>query len=146
VMLAVCERLCALAGLQAVHAETCQVLHYKVGEYFSPHFDFFDPEFEGHAAMLAKYGQRLATVLVYLNDDLDGGETDFPKLGVRHKGAKGDALMFRNVDGEGRPDRRTLHAGLPPTGGEKWLLSLWIRDRSPPGYGDPGVLSALAGR
>lgn len=146
VMLAVCDRLCAFAGLPAVHAETCQVLHYKVGEYFGPHFDFFEPGFGGHANMLTDYGQRVATVLVYLNDDLEGGETDFPRLGVRHKGRKGDALMFRNVDGEGRPDPRTLHAGLPPTQGEKWLLSLWIRDRAPPGYGDARVLSALEGR
>ncbi|MGZ3274907.1 MAG: 2OG-Fe(II) oxygenase [Caulobacteraceae bacterium] len=146
VMLAVCERLCALAGLPAVQAETCQVLHYTVGEYFGPHSDFFEPGFEGHAAMLKDYGQRVVTVLVYLNDDLEGGETDFPKLGLRHRGGKGDALMFRNVDAEGRPDRRTLHAGLPPTRGEKWLLSLWIRDRAPPGYGDARVLSALESR
>jgi hypothetical protein len=146
VMLAVCDRLCALAGLPAIHAETCQVLHYKVGEYFGPHFDFFEPGFGGHAAMLTDYGQRVATVLVYLNDDLEGGETDFPRLGVRYRGRKGDALMFRNVDAEGRPDPRTLHAGLPPTQGEKWLLSLWIRDRSPPGYGDPRVVSVLEGR
>jgi hypothetical protein len=146
VMTAVNERLCALAGLPLFNAETLQVLHYQVGETFRPHFDFRDPEFEGHAANLARYGQRVVTVLVYLNDDLEGGETDFPRLGIRHRGRKGDGLMFRNVDAEGRVDRRTLHAGLPPTRGEKWLLSLWIRDRAPEGYGDPRVAEAMAGR
>ena len=146
VMTAVSERLCALAGLPLFHAESLQVLHYEVGETFKPHVDFWEPEFEGHAATLAKYGQRVVTVLVYLNDDLDGGETDFPRLGVRYRGAKGDGLMFRNVDAEGKGDYRTLHAGLPPTRGEKWLLSLWIRDRAPEGYGDPRVAAAMDGR
>jgi prolyl 4-hydroxylase len=85
------------------------------------------------------------TVLVYLNDDLEGGETEFLQLGLRHRGRKGDALMFRNVDAEGQPDRRTLHAGRPPTQGEKWLLSVWIRDRAlPPEDGDPGLMMEMA--
>jgi prolyl 4-hydroxylase len=147
VMVAVTERLCALAGLPLFHAETLQVLHYEVGECFKPHFDFWDPDFEGHVATMATYGQRVFTVLVYLNDDFEGGETDFPRLGVRYRGGKrGDGLIFRNVDAEGKPDRQTLHAGLPPTRGEKWLLSLWIRDKIPDGYGDPRVRAALEGR
>ncbi|MEI9890695.1 MAG: hypothetical protein WDN45_08980 [Caulobacteraceae bacterium] len=53
-------------------------------------------------------GQRVATALVYLNDEaLEGGETDFPQLNLRHRGRKGDALVFFNVDASGRPDRRT---------------------------------------
>jgi hypothetical protein len=147
VVLAVCERLCALAGLPAIHAESLQVLHYEVGEYFAPHVDFWEPSFEGNAATLAKHGQRVVTVLVYLNEDgLEGGETDFPRLGLRHRGGKGDGVMFRNVDAEGRGDYRTLHSGLPPTGGEKWLVSLWIRDRPPAGYGHPRLVAAMEGR
>ena len=146
VMLAVCDRLCALAGLPTINAESCQVLHYEVGETFAPHFDFFDPKVGGHAVALAEGGQRVATVLVYLNDGLEGGETDFPMLGIRHRGGKGDALVFRNLDARGWPDYRTLHAGLPPTQGEKWLLSLWIRDRAPTCFGDPHVIAAMEGR
>jgi prolyl 4-hydroxylase len=70
---------------------------------------------------------------MYLNDDYEGGETDFPALGLRHRGRKGDALLWANVDRVGDPDRRTLHAGLAATRGEKWLLSQWIRDRTPAG-------------
>jgi hypothetical protein len=145
VLLAARERLCALAGLPAIHAEVCQVLHYRPGEGYSPHYDFFLPGSGAHAVTLAERGQRVTTVLVYLNDDLQGGETDFPRLGVRHRGGKGDALMFRNVDAAGQPDRRTLHAGLPPTQGEKWLLSLWIRDRAPAGFDDPRLKAAMEG-
>jgi hypothetical protein len=140
------ERVCALAGLPAVNAETTQVLHYKVGDYFAPHFDFWEPDGQAHVATLRDYGQRAFTVLVYLNDDLEGGETEFLKLGLLHRGRKGDALVFRNVNAQGEPDRRTLHAGRPPTRGEKWLLSIWIRDKPMLGYGDAPVVAAMQGR
>jgi prolyl 4-hydroxylase len=143
---AVVDRVCALAGVPATHAEPLQVLHYNVGEYFVPHFDAWDHAVESHAATLKAHGQRLYTVLVYLNDDLEGGETEFLQLGLRHRGGKGDALMWRNVDAEGHRDRRTQHAGLPPTQGEKWVLSLWILDRATPECGHPGLMAAMAGR
>jgi prolyl 4-hydroxylase len=143
---AIVARVCALAGVPAGNAEPMQVLHYKVGEYFAPHHDAWDHAFEGHAATLKTYGQRTFTVLVYLNDDLEGGETEFLQLGLRHRGKKGDALMWRNADAAGRQDRRILHAGRPPTQGEKWLLSIWIRDRTPPEYGNPDLSAAMAGR
>jgi hypothetical protein len=109
--------------------EPSQVLHYAPGERFVPHFDFLDPEQPGHAETLERRGQRIMTFLVYLNEGYEGGETDFPRLGVRVKGKTGDALMFPNLDAEDRPDRSMLHAGLAPTSGEKWLLSQWVRDR-----------------
>jgi len=146
VLLAVRERLAAISGLQVTGMQGPQVLHYAVGERFSPHYDFLDPALEGPARDIAVRGQRVATCLVYLNDDLDGGETDFPELGLRHRGGRGDALVFMNVDPEGRPDRRTLHAGLAPSRGEKWVLSQWVRDRAPPGVGDPRFVAALSGR
>jgi len=147
VFLAARERLCALGGLSPMQADGSQVLHYDVGERFAHHFDFFEPGLESNARIIATTGQRVVTVLVYLNEDgLEGGETDFPRLGIRHRGRKGDGLMFRNLDAAGEPERRTWHAGLPPTAGEKWLLSLWIRDRTPPGLGDPRVVAALEGR
>lgn len=109
--------------------EHASVLHYAVGQQFAPHFDFLDPAVAGQAADLAQRGQRVATALVYLNDAYDGGETDFPTLGWKFRGRPGDLLVFDNVDHAGSIDRRTLHAGAPPTTGEKWLLSQWIRDR-----------------
>ncbi len=66
---------------------------------------------------------------VYLNGDYDGGATDFPLLHVRHKGSRGDGLFFVNVLPTQEPDARALHAGLPPTRGEKWVLSPFIRTR-----------------
>ena len=132
VILAVRERLAAAAGLPVMNLNAPQVLHYAVGQTFKPHVDFFDPAIPAQARMIATSGQRAATALVYLNDEgLEGGETDFPLLPLRHRGRRGDALIFFNLDTAGQPDRRTVHAGLPPIRGEKWLLSQWIRDGAP---------------
>jgi prolyl 4-hydroxylase len=107
--------------------EATAILHYLPGQEFLPHFDFLDTATPGYAKDVAEHGQRVLTFLLCLNDDYEGGETEFPLLGKRWKGHKGSALFFWNVEPDGMPDRRTAHAGLPPTRGEKWLLSQWIR-------------------
>ena len=125
-------RISAAANLPLPVFEPAQIMHYRPGEEFRPHHDFLDPRQAGHGAELARFGQRIATFLLYLNDDFDGGETVFPNAGFRYRGRKGDALLFANVDAATRaPDPLTLHAGMPPTHGEKWIFSQWIRDRSP---------------
>jgi hypothetical protein len=142
--LAVGERLAAAAGRPLPTMELPQVLHYTVGQQFAPHFDFFDRAIPGEAAELAHRGQRVATALLYLNDEgLSGGETEFPVLGLKHRGRRGDAIVFRNLDAAGQPDPRTLHAGLSPSQGEKWLLSQWFRER---GLSIPGLAAVLNGR
>lgn len=117
-------------GLPSQWFEPPTLLHYDPGEQFLPHFDFLSPDIPGQAEELARGGQRIGTLLVYLNDEYGGGETDFPRIRYRFKGKTGDALVFANVAPSGAPDRLTEHAGTPPTRGEKWLLSQWIRDRN----------------
>jgi prolyl 4-hydroxylase len=127
VVLLVRARIAAATGHAPRVLENTNVLHYAVGEQFARHFDFFDPQDPGLAKEIAANGQRVATFLIYLNDTFEGAETEFPLLDRRHRCPKGGALFFRNVEPSGAPDRRTLHAGLAPTSGEKWLLSQWIR-------------------
>jgi hypothetical protein len=107
--------------------EVSQVLRYGVGEEFMLHYDFLDPDLNRED--IDRFGQRAATFLIYLNDDYEGAETSFPRLGIKHRGKTGDALVFGNLGRDGLPDPRTQHAGLPPTRGEKWLFSQWIRNR-----------------
>ena len=123
-------RIAAATHLPVPIFEPMQALHYAVGQQFKPHHDFLDPNAPGFAGQLRRYGQRIATVLVYLNDEYSGGETVFPKLGLTYRGSAGDALFWTNVDRSGQPDHLTTHAGTPPTAGEKWVISQWIRDRA----------------
>lgn len=124
-------RIAAATGLPEVIFEVPQLMHYTIGQEFRPHHDFLDPGQPGPAADIARRGQRMGTFLIYLNEDFDGGETAFPRAGLAHRGRTGDALFFANVLPDGRPDPLTLHAGRPPTRGEKWVFSQWIRDRAP---------------
>lgn len=127
VQLALQMRIAAAAGLPFAHSEASSVLHYSVGQEFADHYDFVDPAMPDYAAHLATTGQRTATFLLYLNDDYEGGETEFPLLGIKHKGRKGEGLLFFNALPNGAPDERMLHAGRPPTLGEKWVASQFIR-------------------
>lgn len=111
--------------------EPSQVFHYAAGQEFKPHHDYFDPGNAGHAEQL-KMGQRIATFLIYLNDEYTGGETIFPRAHISFRGKAGDAFFFANVERSGQPDPLTLHSGTPPTSGEKWIFSQWIRDKLPP--------------
>jgi prolyl 4-hydroxylase len=126
------ERLANFCGVPAAQFEPLNVLHYGVGQQYAPHWDFLDPSSLAHAEVIRTQGQRIKTVLVYLNDGYESGETDFPHLGIHFRGRPGEGLWFDNVGPDGQPDPRTLHAGLPPLRGEKWLLSQWVRDRPQP--------------
>jgi hypothetical protein len=125
-------RIAAVAGPSPACMEPLTVLHYEVGQEFRRHVDFLDPALPGLADDLALNGQRIATFLIYLNDGFEGAETEFPVMALRWKGRKGDAILFYNVEPSGAVDRRTMHAGRPPTQGEKWLLSQFIREKPQP--------------
>ena len=129
VLLALRARMARVAELPVFALEPTAVLHYTPGQEFLPHFDFLDVSKPGPAKDVAGRGQRVLTFLISLNNEYEGGQTEFPALGKRWRGRKGNALFFWNVEPDGAIDRRTLHAGLPPTSGEKWLLSQWMRGK-----------------
>lgn len=123
------ERMAATARTSTAYFEITKLLHYHPGEQFGLHGDFLQLNTPELAREVELRGQRAGTFLTCLNEEYEGGETDFPRLGYRFKGRRGDALLFSNVDAAGAPDYATVHAGLPPLTGEKWLLSQWIRSK-----------------
>jgi predicted 2-oxoglutarate/Fe(II)-dependent dioxygenase YbiX len=123
------ERIAAAAGIAVEHFEIAKLLHYAPGQEFKPHGDFQETSTPALAREVERRGQRIATFLIYLNDDYEGGETEFPRINLRHRAARGGALLFFKADAAGRPDYDTVHAGRPTTRGEKWLFSQWIRSR-----------------
>jgi prolyl 4-hydroxylase len=123
------DRISAAIGAPVSHFEIAKLLHYSPGEQFALHADFIEAKTPELARELAARGQRSATFLIYLNDGYEGGATQFPRLSWQYRGGRGDALLFSNVDASGGPDYDTIHAGMPPTSGEKWVLSQWVRTR-----------------
>ncbi len=120
-------------GVPLEHQEPTNFLHYARNQEYRPHYDFFtEAEEQGFARELGAIGQRICTVLVYLNDGYEGGFTEFPKLDFRFRGEVGDALIFWNLNAQGGREMDSLHAGTAVTRGEKWLLSKWIRQKPVP--------------
>jgi len=113
---AINRRLAMLSGTRVEQGEPLQILRYRPGQQYHPHVDWLDDA-----------NQRIMTALIYLNDDYAGGETAFVKTGLKVKGRKGDALIFRSVDADGGFEPLSEHAGLPVTSGTKYLASRWIR-------------------
>jgi len=113
------RRIAAASGTDVDQGEPLQVLRYRPGEQYRPHFD----------AIPGFANQRMLTMLVWLNDGYDGGETLFVATGRKLKGGAGDALLFRNAGEDGRRDEASGHAGLPVAKGEKLVASRWIRQR-----------------
>jgi len=117
-------------GFPPGNGERLAMLRYRPGQSYAPHCDWIDPRVPAKAEQLAIQGQRVATLLVYLNDDYSAGETRFVHLDWSFKGRRGDALLWSNVRPDGSIEPLTLHEGRSPVSGEKWLLSKWMRDRS----------------
>jgi prolyl 4-hydroxylase len=111
------------------NGEGIQILHYAQGGEYKPHFDFFPPSDAGSQVHLAKGGQRVSTLVMYLNDVEAGGETVFPKLQLSVVPKKGSAVYFEYCNSLGQVDPQTLHGGLPVTAGEKWIATKWMRQR-----------------
>ncbi|KAL8168396.1 hypothetical protein V2J09_009895 [Rumex salicifolius] len=123
------------------HGEGLQVLHYEEGQKYEPHYDYFLDDFNTHNG-----GQRIATVLMYLTDVEEGGETVFPnavgnhsavpywdklsecgKGGISVRPKTGDALLFWSMKPDGSLDPLSLHAGCPVIKGNKWSSTKWMR-------------------
>jgi hypothetical protein len=124
-VVAVNRLMAAYAGLEHEQGEFLSILRYAPGQLYRPHLDCIPsgPDFD-------RNGQRVRTALLYLNDDYEGGETHFLAPDLRFRGARGDIIVFSNVDAASRPDPLSRHAGLAVTRGEKWLGSRWFRDRA----------------
>jgi prolyl 4-hydroxylase len=118
-----------LLGIPVSYHEPPNVLSYEPGQRFDLHADFIDPRPPEYQAELRALGQRTATIVTYLNEDYEAGETVFPNAGVKFRGRTGDAMIWVNVLRDGSPDYGTMHQALPPTSGRKWVLSQWIRSK-----------------
>lgn len=109
------------------NGEGIQILNYQPGAEYRAHFDFFPYDLKGSQQHLATCGQRVSTLVMYLNDVEQGGETTFPDVGVSVVPKKGAAVYFEYCNSKGQVDPLTLHAGNPVIEGEKWIATKWMR-------------------
>ena len=122
------KRLAALADWPIEKGEGLQVLHYKTGEFYLPHFDWFDSKLQGHQARLKQGKQRVGTFVLYLSDVEAGGSTSFPKFELEVRPHRGMAVFFADIEPNGQPDNMTLHGSEPVIRGVKWVATKWLRE------------------
>ncbi len=125
---AVDQRIAAATGTNVGQGEPLNVLYYRTGEEYKFHYDYLPEGTKEEPDLLKEGGQRKYTFLISMNEEYSGGETFFPKLNITYRGQLGDALMFRNLRENGRPNSLMLHAGMPINRGLKWVASKWIRE------------------
>ncbi|QHE87645.1 2OG-Fe(II) oxygenase [Hydrogenophaga sp. BPS33] len=120
-------RIARLLNWPLENGEGFQVLNYKPGAEYKPHYDYFDPSEPGTPTILRRGGQRVATLVMYLNEPTRGGGTTFPDVGLEVAPVRGNAVFF-SYD-RPYPSTRTLHGGAPVIEGEKWIATKWLRER-----------------
>jgi prolyl 4-hydroxylase len=123
------RRIAALMNAPVENGEGLQILHYRTGGEYTPHFDYFPPADPGSAAHIAQGGQRVSSLIMYLNDVAGGGSTVFPELNLTVGPKKGAGVYFEYCNSRGQVDPLTLHGGLPVLEGEKWIATKWVRQR-----------------
>lgn len=120
-------RIAALTAWPLENGEGLQILRYGPGAEYKPHYDYFDPARPGAEVALKRGGQRVASLVMYLNTPLRGGATTFPDAKFEVAPVKGNAVFF-SYD-RPHPMTASLHGGAPVIEGEKWVATKWLRER-----------------
>ena len=119
-------RIAALTSWPLENGEGLQILRYDPGAEYKPHYDYFDPAQAGTPTILKRGGQRVASLVCYLNTPTSGGQTIFPDVQLDVAPIRGNAVFF-SYD-RPHPVTRTLHGGAPVLEGEKWVATKWLRE------------------
>ncbi|XP_074348000.1 prolyl 4-hydroxylase 1 isoform X3 [Apium graveolens] len=132
------KRISVYSQIPIENGELIQVLRYEKNQFYKPHHDYFSDTFN-----LKRGGQRVATMLMYLTDNVEGGETFFPMAGSGEcscggrmvkgmcvKPNKGDAVLFWSMGLDGQSDPNSIHGGCEVLAGEKWSATKWMRQHS----------------
>lgn len=115
------KRVSQIMNIPVEHGEGLQILNYKIGQEYKAHFDFFS------STSKAASNPRISTLVMYLNDVEQGGETYFPKLNLSVSPQKGMAVYFEYFYNDQNLNDLTLHGGAPVVSGDKWAATQWMR-------------------
>ena len=118
-------RIAKLVNWPLENGEGLQILRYGPGAEYKPHYDYFDPPEPGTATILKRGGQRVGTLVIYLNNPTKGGGTVFPDIHLEVGPRQGNAVFFSYE--RPHPSTKTLHGGSPVVEGEKWIATKWLR-------------------
>jgi len=124
------ERVAAITETKIEDQEELQVVKYKPGGYYRPHYDACDWRKENCDRFNGDKGPRFITFIIYLNDDFEGGETLFPNIDKKIIPKRGKAAIFYDTDENGQVLDKALHGGMDVSNGNKWICNKWIRRKT----------------
>jgi len=120
------NRVAKHTNLPVANQEPLQIVNYGVGGFFNPHYDPCVGEDKFCERMNGKSGKRHCTVLIYLNDVEEGGQTCFTKLNKCIEPKKGKAVIFYSTENDDKLIDTSEHAAMPVKKGEKWVCNKWV--------------------
>ncbi len=120
-----------ITGVPMENQEQLQVARYDIHGMFNDHYDACDSVLnpENCEKMNRGCGQRRTTLLVYLNDDFEGGETEFVLVPFKCKPKTGKAILFWNVDEHDILIKEAKHRGNQVLKGNKWIANKWSHSK-----------------
>ena len=122
------KKICDTLGIDSSFSEPIQAQRYTVTQQFKPHTDFFsEDEYDEHCVY---QGNRTWTFMIYLNTVQEGGETYMCKINKKFIPQSGTALIWNNLNQNGRGNENTLHSGEPVLKGSKYIITKWFRQKS----------------
>lgn len=124
------QKISSMYNIPFENAEDMQVVRYLPNQYYNEHHDSCCDDNIKCDDFSKKSGQRILTVLIYLNNEFTDGQTYFPKLKLKIKPKTGSAIVFYPLAmNSSKCHPLALHAGLPVSSGEKWIANLWFREK-----------------
>lgn len=123
------QRVCKITNIPFENSEKMQVVKYKPNGYYKPHYDASCDDKKECVEFEKNGGQRLVTMLIYLNDDFRGGYTDFPNLKQKYTAKANQGLLFYSLQKDGNKCHPlSLHAGTEIEEGTKYIANIWLRE------------------
>jgi prolyl 4-hydroxylase len=125
------EKVCQLTKTPFSHAEKMQIVKYDPNGFYNEHWDAACDDNPQCVEFEKNGGQRKITMLIYLNDDFEGGETRFPNLKKSFQPKKNGGLLFYSLENGGKHKchPKALHAGVPVKSGQKYICNIWLREK-----------------
>ena len=124
------ERVCTITNLPFENCEKMQVVKYEPNGFYNAHYDASCDDKKECVEFEKNGGQRVVTMILYLNDDFTEGYTEFPNLKKQYKPEKYSGLLFYSLEKNGNKCHPlSLHAGMPVKSGTKYIANVWLREQ-----------------
>jgi prolyl 4-hydroxylase len=123
------QRVCNIGNYPFKNCEDSQVVKYDPNGYYNEHHDSCCDNNDKCIEFNDRGGNRIVTMVIYLNDGFDGGATRFVNLNKNIKPNKNSGILFYPMNKKGdKCHDNALHAGLPIVSGQKYIANVWIRE------------------